>query len=305
MISIDLGYGYTKGVSEKKKVIFPSVVAPARDLVLADLSQNGIGHQVEIRTLSGRTKKYFIGELAIREGGQVATFTLERQKHMHPNHDVLILAAARLLGAKAGATLVTGLPVAYYRTQKDELARHLMGLHADVSMDGSPFTRISYGKVVVYPQGAGALLTAPELPPSGLVCLVDVGYKTTDFVTAEIRDSQARPVSSLCGSIETGVYYAEAIAGNSYQAKTGAPANPARLPEILQVGRFAFRGAEVDFRREAAAAREAVARTIADQVLTSLGNRADEIARFYLAGGGAEALPELVELLPGVVKLPE
>jgi plasmid segregation protein ParM len=181
-----------------------------------------------------------------------------------------------------------------------------MGLHADVSVDGLPFNRVSFGRVIVYPQGAGALLVAQELPASGLVCLVDVGYKTTDFVTAEIRDGQARPISSLCGSVETGVYYAEAIAGNSYQAKTGAPANPARLPEMLRAGRFVFRGAEVDFRREAAAARGAVARTVADRVLAHLGDRADEVACFYLAGGGTEALPELAEMFPGaVIKLPE
>lgn len=110
---------------------------------------------MEIRNLAGEVKKYFVGELALREGGQAATFTMEREKHLHPNHDVLLLAAARLLGACGGETLVAGLPVAYYRTQKQELERHLMGLHANVSVDGSPFTRISFGKVIVYPQGAG------------------------------------------------------------------------------------------------------------------------------------------------------
>lgn len=306
VIAIDIGYSHVKAVHKTgKRVLFPSVVSPARELALADLSKNGIGHQVEIQNLTGEIKRYFVGELALREGGQAATFTMEREKHTHPNHDVLLLAAARLLGSGEGETLVAGLPVAYYRTQKQELERHLMGLHANVSVDGRPFARISFGRAVVYPQGAGALLVSSDLPVSGLVCLVDVGYKTTDFVTAEIRDGQARPVSSLCGSVETGVYYAETIAGNSYQAKTGAPANPARLPEILRTGRFVFRGTEVDFRREAEAARGAVAQTIVDRVLALLGDRTDEIVRFYLAGGGAEALPELVELLPGAVKLPE
>jgi plasmid segregation protein ParM len=260
---------------------------------------------VEIQNLAGEVRRYFVGELALREGGQAATFTMEREKHLHPNHSVLLLAAARMLGATAGATLVIGLPVAYYRAQKQELERHLMGLHAEVSIDGLPFARVSFGRVVVYPQGAGALLVAPELPASGLVCLVDVGFKTTDYVTAEIRDGQVRPVSSLCGSIETGVHYAETIIANVYQARTGAPVNPARLPEILRVGRFIFRGTEVDFHREAEAARQAVAQVIVDRVLAELGDRADEISRFYLAGGGAETLPELEKMLPGAAKLPE
>lgn len=306
ILAVDVGYSHVKAVSAAgKRALIPSVVSPARDLALADLSRNGVGHQVEIQNLEGEVKRYFIGELALREGGQAATFTMEREKHLHPNHDVLILAAAQLLGATAGATLVAGLPVAYYRSQREELARHMMGLHAEVSVDGSPPARISFGKVVVYPQAAGALLIALDLPESGLVCLVDVGFKTTDYVTAEIRDGLARPVSSLCGSVETGVYYVEAIVANAYQARTGAPANPARLPEILRSGRAVFRGREVDLSREVADARQAVAQAIADRVLADLGVRADEVARFYLAGGGAEALPELEKMLPGAVKLPE
>ncbi len=302
ILAIDVGYSTVKAASAAgKRVLFPSVVAPARDLALADLSKNGIGHHVEIKNLAGEVKRYFVGELALREGGQAATFTMEREKHTHPNHDILLLAAARLLGATAGAALVAGLPVAYYRTQKDELTRHLMRLHANVSIDGSPFARVSFGKVIVYPQAAGALLTAPDLPGSGLVCLIDIGFKTTDYVTAEIVSGLARPVSSLCGSIETGVHDAEAMVATGYQARTGAPVNPARLPEILRAGRFIFRGTEVDFHREAEAARQAVAQVIVDRVLAELGDRADEISRFYLAGGGAEALPELLNFLPGVV----
>ncbi|MBC7324472.1 MAG: ParM/StbA family protein [Moorella sp. (in: Bacteria)] len=306
IIAIDVGYSCVKAASASgKRVLFPSVVAPARDLALADLSRNGVGHQVEIQNLAGETRKYFVGELALREGGQAATFTMEREKHLHPNHSVLLLAAARLLDAGAGATLVAGLPVAYYRSQREELARHLMGLHAGVSVDGLPFVRVSFGKVVVYPQAAGALLVVQDLPSSGLVCVLDIGYKTSDYVTAEIVNGQVRPVSTLCGSLETGVFAAEEMLAGFYQAKTGTPISPARLPGILRNGKAYFRGKEIDFSGEAKNAREAVAQTITDHLLANLGGRADEVARFYLAGGGAEALPELEKMLPGAVKLPE
>ncbi|MBE3585376.1 MAG: ParM/StbA family protein [Thermoanaerobacter sp.] len=306
VLAIDVGYSCVKAVSASgKRVLFPSVVSPARDLALADLFKDSMGHRVEIRNLAGEVKRYFVGELALREGGQAATFTMEREKHLHPNHDVLIFTASRLLDAGAGATLVAGLPVAYYRQQKQELERHLMGLHAEVSVGDLPFTRVSFGRVIVYPQGAGALLTAPELPASGLVCLVDIGYKTTDFVTAEITGGLARPVSSLCGSVEIGTYNAEAVAAAAYHARTGAPANPARLPEILRSGKAYFRGREVDLSCEAAEARRAVAQAVADRVLAELGGRADEVVKFYLAGGGAEALQEILDFLPGAVKPPE
>lgn len=306
ILAIDVGYSCVKAVSATgKRVLFPSVVSPARDLALADLSRNGVGYQVEIQNLAGEIKKFFVGELAICEGGQAATFTMEREKHTHPNHDILLLAATRLLGVTAGVALVAGLPVAYYRQQKQELERHLMGLHANVSVDGSPFTRVSFGRVVVYPQAAGALLTVQDLPSSGLVCVLDFGYKTSDYVTAEIVNGQVRPVSTLCGSLETGVFAAEEMLAGFYQAKTGAPISPARLPGILRNGKAYFRGKEIDFSSEAKNVREAVAQTIVDHLLANLGNRADEVVKFYLAGGGAEALPELEKMLPGAVKLPE
>jgi plasmid segregation protein ParM len=303
---LDIGYSYTKGIDARNgRVRFPSVVAPAQELALADFSRGGPGHLVEIRYLNGGVRRCFVGELALREG-RAATFTMEREKYLHPNYEVLLLAAARLLGAGSGAELAVGLPVAYYRGQRESLGRRLAALHAEVGVDGLPPRRISFGRVLVYPQAAGALLTAPDLPGSGLVCLVDVGFKTTDFVTAEISDGRARPVSSLCGSLEAGVSTAHALLAAAYQALAGAPANPARLEGMLRAGRAAFRGRELDLSRQAGEARLAAARAVADGVLAALGPRADEVGRFYLAGGGADALPELEGMFPGAVeKLPD
>jgi len=67
-----------------------------RELLLADLSKNSSGHVVTIRRLDGTITRHFVGELALREG-QGATFTLDREKHKHPDHDVLILTAEYLL----------------------------------------------------------------------------------------------------------------------------------------------------------------------------------------------------------------
>ncbi|WP_313885502.1 ParM/StbA family protein [Desulfallas sp. Bu1-1] len=145
------------------------------------MSQNGTGHTVEIRTVDGKTSRHFVGDLALHEG-HAASFTLEREKHKHPNHDVLMLTAATLLGAGVDTALVAGLPVAYYRSQKEKLKHHLENLHAVVTLDGKNPVRISFGEVIIYPQGAGALLTVDDLPDSGLVTLIDVGHKTTNYV---------------------------------------------------------------------------------------------------------------------------
>jgi plasmid segregation protein ParM len=303
-IAIDVGYSHTKAVSPECRAILPSIVAPYRELPLADLSRNGVGHVVAVRRVDRTLTRHFVGELALREG-RSATFTLDREKHLHPNHDLLILTAARLLDAKAGSTLVVGLPVAYYRAQKDALRRHLEVLHAEVSVGGLSFERVSFGKVIVYPQGAGALLTVSDLPKSGLVCLVDVGYKTADYVTIEMKDGKGVPISSLCGSVEIGAHRVVEMVAAEFEARTGAPLDATLAEGVVASGKVRFRGTEIDLADAAEAARRDTARAIADRVLASLGPKSDFAARFYLAGGGVLALPELKEMFPAAEILPD
>jgi plasmid segregation protein ParM len=304
-LAVDVGYSHVKAAGPSGRVLIPSVVAPYRELPLADLSRNETGHVVAIRRVDGSVSRYFVGELALREG-KGATFTLDREKHLHPNHDVLLLAAARLLGAGANASVVVGLPVAYYRNQKDELRRHVEGLHAEVSVNGGHFVRVSFGKVVVYPQAAGALLAAPDLPEAGLVLAVDVGYRTTDYVTAEVRDGQARPVASLCGSAEVGVFNVHEALCAEYQVRTGAPLSPMRASEIARNGGLTYYyGRELDLSGVLEKARAEVARQVADQVRAALADRLAEVRKVYLVGGGALELPFLARLLPAAEVLPD
>lgn len=296
-IAIDVGYSHVKAVtSEGKRISIPSVTSPYRDLL--DFSLNGTGHTVEIRQLDGHVNRHFVGDLAVREGRNIASFTLDREKHKHPNHDILVLTAARILGAKPGATLVAGLPLAYYSAQKAELQKHLEHIHAEVSVDGGSPGRVSFGKVVIVPQGAGALMAVPDLPKSGLVCLVDIGQKTTDYVTAEIIKGKVRAVSSLCGSVENGVFTVFEALMSAFQAVTGAPLAVGKVPGILTTGQVFFRGREIDLRGAVAQAKRSTAQAIVDHVLAALGDQADFVRRWYLAGGGAEAL-NFEGLFPG------
>lgn len=156
-----------------------ALVAPARELALADLSLNGAEHTTQIRFLKAGASRYFVGDLALREG-RVASFTLEREKCLHPNHDALLLTAVGLLLGKTARSLslnvAVGLPIDYYRRQRDGLRRRLNDLAASVSVNGADPVWVQFSTVLVYPQGAGLLLTVSNLPDSGMVGIVDVGY---------------------------------------------------------------------------------------------------------------------------------
>lgn len=305
-LSIDVGYSCVKAISENgRKVIMPSIIAPFRELPLYELSKNGTGYVVEIRNVNGTTSKYFVGDLAIREGRSAATFTMDRKKHLHQNHDILLLTTARLLGATNSNKIVVGLPVAYFREQKDELEQHIERLHGEVSVNGNNFERISFDEVKTYPQAAGALLTVDNLPSKGTVLVLDVGQKTTDFVGADVSRGIARPVSSLCDSIEIGVHdIFDAIAAE-FRTITGAPIDLALVADIFRNGSVCFRGKDLDFTEFIKKARKQTAQSIADRVLSSLGDRADFIKQIYIAGGGTMAIPELLELLPASEVIPD
>ena len=283
----------------------PSIIAPYRELPLYDFSKNGTGYVAEIRNVNGSVSKYFVGDLAIREGRSAATFTMDREKHLHQNHDILLLTTAKLLGALSSSKIVVGLPVAYFREQKDDLVQHIERLHGEVAINGSGFQRISFDKVKAYPQAAGALLTIDNLPTRGVVLVVDIGQKTTDFVGAEVSKGIARPVSSLCDSIEIGVHDIYDAIAAEFRTITGAPIDPTMVAGIFRTNAACFRGKDLDFTEFIRKARRQTARGIADRVLSYLGDRADFIKRIYIAGGGAMAMPELLDIFPASEILPD
>ena len=55
------------------------------------------------------------------------------------------------------------------------------------------------GPVTVFPQGIGTLLTA-DLPEQGLVGLVDIDYRTGDYLVAPIRDGVPAPMIHRSGT---------------------------------------------------------------------------------------------------------
>lgn len=314
VVAIDVGYGYVKAASTYgKHLIFPSVVATAWDLPLADMAGDMAGYRVKIQKEDGQEENWFVGELALKEG-QELRYTMDRVKHNHPSHDVLLLTAAALARPtwqrypapvetdNSGPTLVVGLPVDCYkdRAHKKSLMEHLENLKASVTVNNhNPvWVTFSGGKVIVYPQGAGALLTARDMPDEGVVALVDVGHKTTDCVSVEFENGIQKLVHSMCHSVDYGVRaLIEAVSEEFFkETKTQLPYNKAM--EVLKKGYMWYKGEKVNMTQAISQARTKVAKAIADQVLAKWGSRADFVRKIYLAGGGAEELPALETIFP-------
>ena len=283
-ISIDVGYSQVKAVAENgNKALFPSVKASITSDPTAGMFKN-MGHQVTIRTFSG-TQENLVGEGALRS--VTATTTLSRIKS-EEIHDLFILTAAYLCGASGFTDIAVGLPLAYYRFQKQELKERLQKINAHVSVDNGSEKYISISSVHVFPQGVGVLLSSGlTLAQAGKIAVIDIGYYTTDYLLFELIDGSPIPILELCGSLDIGIHLASRGIASAYQEKTGSLAPKFLLNDLTAGEVVFFNGKPLDLIMELNQVLKRNADQITQEVLSAWGKQADNISQTILAGGGA------------------
>ncbi|GAB6158555.1 hypothetical protein JCM39194_17550 [Desulfotomaculum varum] len=293
VVSIDFGYREIKGInSEGLEIKFPTALAP---YVKHPMSE-GMDGVVSITKPGGEPEMYFYGQKALEETG--IGFTTEKDKHLHPSHDILMLAAARKLEYESGDILVVGVPIGY-ADQKATLKTHLERLYGDVSVDGGKPKRISFNNVRVFRQGIVAFYLIPELP-NGTLISFDIGEHTTDVSTVKFKNGEIEPIPSKCFSLEYGYSKVIEAVQKEFQSKTGAPVSAEQARIIAEEGTAVYKLKKIDMTMEVLKAKEEIARNIVDDAMKRLGEVADFTAGFYLHGGGAESLP-IKEMIPGAV----
>ncbi|SMB96682.1 plasmid segregation protein ParM [Thermanaeromonas toyohensis ToBE] len=306
LLAVDQGYGYTKAVAGGKKVVFPSVISPAGETDLG-LGKISWGHLVTVRSQSSTVRRqYFVGDLALK-CGVAAQLTLARNKLSREISDLLLLTAAYLAGAEGQVTLAYGLPIAYYRHQRDEARRSLQGMAAYVCVDNGPEKYISFGHVAVFPQGVGALFSVDRLPEEGLVGLLDIGFYTTDYLLVEVRKDRVDPLPNYFGSIEIGVSSAMKAFGERFLKVTGRPLSLVEIQELWGRSRITFEGEKLELEPMQNESRIAVAQAIVEGVSAAWAQKSSYVDVIYLAGGGGlEFLPVLRQMLrKDVILVPE
>jgi len=306
-VAVDVGYGYTKAVAaDGARVSFPSVVAPAPADIFGGLYNGGPGHRVRIRRADGQAAEWLVGEAAARSAAAIHTLSRHKPQEMH---DLLILAAAYLVGAGAPrpgggqVDLAVGLPLAYYKSQRDALAARLRGLAAWVSADGGEERYVSAGRVLVLPQGAGAAAACRAMFPDGLAGVVDVGQYTTDYLLLDIDGPKKTvPVLEACGSTEAGVYLIHRAVSDAFRAVAGAPLPLGMIERALRDGHVIYEDRPLDLSAAVGKAMRDTAQTISQRVLAAWGPQASFVRATLLVGGGAALLCDrLAACLPQVI----
>jgi plasmid segregation protein ParM len=291
-ISIDVGYSQVKAMSQNgKRVMFPAVKADITHDPTAGMFTQ-LGHNVRLRTFNS-TQEVLVGEGALRSLNATTTLTREKSAEIH---DLFVLTAAYLCGAQGRIDLAVGLPLSYYRFQRQELKNRLQKINAHVKINDGPERYISINNVEVFPQGVGLLLADDlVLAQYGRIAVIDIGYYTTDYLLFELIDGSPVPIPELCGSADTGIHVASRSIANIYQEKTGALAPKFLLNQLISGENVFYKGQELLLNTDLDKVLKRSAELITQDLMAVWGKQADNISQTVLAGGGAILLNKFLD----------
>src|SRR5699024_2130741 len=219
-VAVDVGYGYVKVLSENKRFTFPTLIGTGMKNNLGGLfnKENNINN-IHIES---EGNNYFVGELAKESNSPSRIF--EQNRYEHDYFKLIINIAIQLVtnGESKDIYLSTGLPLSYYSTQAKKAKQSLLGLQPEITWHTGELSgktiQNNIKDVIVFPQGASAIQTAIRdrkgkiidnelMMPGSLIGLIDIGYRTTDFIVVDIKEDKSfMPRPSLSDTIEIGVH---------------------------------------------------------------------------------------------------
>ena len=207
LIAIDCGYGFCKGVSDKKELRFPSVVSLATERGFVQPPSSTEVESKQGLVITYKEKDWFVGQLALSQGHHPRA-TLDRSRTKSTEMDILFLAMAACLAPSpiSEIEVVTGLPVTDFADHA-WLVSHFTGTHR-FKLNGTPY-ELTIRKVSVVPQPYGGyfnrLVTSSgfveESLSQGTIGIIDIGYLTADLVL--VRDGEY--IEKLCTSLPGGI----------------------------------------------------------------------------------------------------
>jgi plasmid segregation protein ParM len=205
ILSLDIGYGYTKGVGpDGLRFSFPSVIGNAEDVRFA---ANLISGERAL-PVQYNDRRFFYGKQAVLQS-RIQSAIFDRSRIHDQTYKMLFVAAlveaVQVNPDSTRVKVVTGLPVGFFG-DRDDVIKAFEGTH-QVTADRP--LKFAVESVYVAPQPFGSLFR--ELlndqgkivnndVERGRIGVIDVGTFTTDFVVSD----ELRYVQRLSGSIPIG-----------------------------------------------------------------------------------------------------
>ena len=243
ILSIDIGYGYTKGVGpDNLHFSFPSVVGTAEEIhFAADLIGGSEEHAVQYGDW-----RFFYGDQAVLQS-RIQSAIFDRSRVHDDTYKMLFVATlvelAKLVPQAEHINVITGLPVAFFGDRPD-VVKSFEGVH---SFTTDRTTEITVESVFVAPQPFGSLFRellsergkiANGDIERGRVGIIDVGTYTTDFIVSD----ELRYVQRASGSISIGwskvITQLQMALGDRYTLDL----TPHEADRVVQDGEIRIRG---------------------------------------------------------------
>lgn len=311
-VAVDLGYGFVKAISSTgKRVVFPSLVGKGHDRGLTNMFGEEKNDFLNIHVVY-KGEGYFVGELAKESRSLSRIFERERFEHLY-THILLNTAVQLVTEGKSGSIkLSTGLPLDFYRAQAKDFQQSIKGVHPVLEWESGSLAgckeQINIEDALVFPQGASAVysalfnhegkLTYPQYMNEGaLIGLIDIGYRTTDFVVVEIQANNGfMPKTKLSGTIDDGVINLTRDIRQAFKVQTGgADLNEFHLNRAMQDGRLTYKGKTLNFEEMIHTSKKSIAMNIVDRLKNVWGEESDLFDAIFLAGGGGELFEPFIQ----------
>lgn len=316
-VAVDQGYSNTKAVSSHngRSVIFPSLVVGGHERLSFGGSSRGNPDDVSNMHVlvedQDNTLEYFVGDLAVRES-QTASFMFSQDRINDPRSMALVYTSIAKLTSDLPVydhmkiNLALGLPLKYYSEMKAPMEKKFRNNSFKISFKsgGNKETRsFTINQVSVWPQAAGAIWSQlfsadgqiKKFNSRMFVALVDIGFKTTDYIAVDIS-SGLHIRSDLSGTIENGMSQVLTQARRSFEEQVGSTIDSNLFEGLISNGHeVTFRKKVYDLSDIIKKAEMEVATNIKDNMRLAWGQKVDFMDRVYLAGGGASGLYKYFE----------
>lgn len=181
IIGIDVGYTYTKVFAENYMDIFKSTIREEElDAIASEI------------VIEKDNKRYVVGE----RGG----ISVEQDKISDKVFEMCLYAGvARAMDSESDVIdLVTGLPISYYKSQKDRLKEKLQDKEISLKLNGCK-KHFRIRNVLVFPQSAGFAIIEPQ-SFIGDTLIIDIGGMTVDvsyFEETDLSQYRTYPLGML------------------------------------------------------------------------------------------------------------
>ena len=312
-IAVDVGFGYTKAVNEAGKMVsFPSIVAPRAGGGIDIMGGDQDDYLVSLYSQGVRFGSYYIGDAGLTNNG---TRAWDENFAQNRNLKTLVATALALVGDRTPVSLAVGLPMAYYRNQKEEVKDELAALDMDVLIEKHQIRRTVMVKdIVVYPQGAGVYYGAVLTPAGEIkdielmqqsVGVIDIGHRTTDVMAMSRGRKGLTPREDMIGGFDYGMNAAikqiKAMVDKVSQANI--PIYWVEQALTWNQGILEYKGKRYNLKKFETQVYAQVAELIVASVKQKWGQELDRLSVILIAGGGGNALYPFLKVELEMAKL--